>query len=226
VKLPDGRIVDSASYTRMTLAAALPDCSDRQVQELAISLREAAGLLQADQKIDTGRAIREITARLGFGALATDTIDNIRQAMIVPFVSTMPFFPGTPELFMMVRRLGLECVLVSNTVWRDAAAYREELAGFEFARDIRGIVTSEDVGFNKPHRRMFETALSIGAASAHEAVIIGNSELKDIVPARALGMRTVRVCIEEARAQDSVADVVVTSLSEVCECLESWTDSG
>jgi FMN phosphatase YigB (HAD superfamily) len=225
VNLHDGRTMDSGSFTRMALGAALPGCSDRQVRGIAIALRRAAKELQAGEEIDTHGAIREITALLALGELPPHIINGIQRAMIVPFVGTMPFFPGTPELFRTVRHLGLTCVLISNTVWRDAAAYREELANCEFAHDIRGIVTSQDVGFSKPHRRMFETALSIGAASANEAVMIGNSERNDITPARAMGMRTIRVCIEEPRALDSAADFVVTSLSEVCEHLVSLTHS-
>jgi FMN phosphatase YigB (HAD superfamily) len=206
----------------MSLGAALPGCSDLQIDKLAIALWESARKQQASEQIDTRRAIVEIAARLGLGELPARTIDSIRRAMVVPFVNTLPFFPGAPELFHAIHRLGMECVLFSNTIWRDAAAYRDELAGCEFARGIRGIVTSQDGGFNKPHRRMFEAALSIGAADANGAVMIGNSERNDIIPARAMGLRTIRVCIEEPRARDGVADFVVVSLSDVCECLESW----
>jgi FMN phosphatase YigB (HAD superfamily) len=71
---------------------------------------------------------------------------------------------------------------------------------------------------------MFKTALAMADAVPDEAVMVGNSEQKDITPARELGMRTIRVCVEEPCALDSVADAVVMSLSEVQEQLVTWTE--
>ncbi len=52
--------------------------------------------------------------------------------------------------------------------------------------------------------------------------MVGNSEVNDIEAARALGMRTIRVCIEEPVATTTAADAVVASLNELAAVLEAW----
>jgi FMN phosphatase YigB (HAD superfamily) len=56
--------------------------------------------------------------------------------------------------------------------------------------------------------------------------MVGNSEAKDVLPARALGIRTIRVAIEEPPPAISAADAVTSSLDEVARLLTSWSTSG
>jgi putative hydrolase of the HAD superfamily len=76
-------------------------------------------------------------------------------------------------------------------------------------------VTSIDVGWRKPHPAIFTAALEALGVPADRAAMVGNSETSDIIPAAALGMRTIRVAIEEPRPPVTQADTVVTSLDEV-----------
>jgi FMN phosphatase YigB (HAD superfamily) len=52
--------------------------------------------------------------------------------------------------------------------------------------------------------------------------MIGNSEANDIQPALALGMRTIRVAIEEPPPTASAAHAVVTSLAAVPAVVGHW----
>jgi FMN phosphatase YigB (HAD superfamily) len=54
------------------------------------------------------------------------------------------------------------------------------------------------------------------------AVMIGDSEAKDIEAARALGMRTIRVAIETPVPETSAADAVASSLLQVAEIFSQW----
>jgi putative hydrolase of the HAD superfamily len=116
--------------------------------------------------------------------------------------------------------LGLRTVVVSNTFWRDAAAYLKDFS--ELGLEIHGAVTSLDTGFRKPHPAMFDQALALAGREAREYVFIGNAEELDIEPAAERGMRTIRVCIEDPVPEVSRADAVVTSLPEAAELLTSW----
>jgi len=52
--------------------------------------------------------------------------------------------------------------------------------------------------------------------------MIGNSERNDVAPALALGMRAVRVAIEEDQPAESAAHAVATSLDQITALLTEW----
>jgi FMN phosphatase YigB (HAD superfamily) len=52
---------------------------------------------------------------------------------------------------------------------------------------------------------------------AAEVVLVGNSEVNDIEPAGKLGMRSIRVGIEEPLPERTCADVLATSLFDVAQ---------
>ena len=58
---------------------------------------------------------------------------------------------------------------------------------------IHALVTSEEVGIEKPHRNMFEHGLQKLACHAHDAVMIGDSLTKDIHGAQELGIKTIHI---------------------------------
>ncbi|MEX1003510.1 MAG: YjjG family noncanonical pyrimidine nucleotidase [Crocinitomicaceae bacterium] len=53
------------------------------------------------------------------------------------------------------------------------------------------VLCSEEVGVNKPHPLVFETALRKAAAAPHEAVMIGDNYQADILGAKKAGMKTI-----------------------------------
>lgn len=60
------------------------------------------------------------------------------------------------------------------------------------------LVTSEEVGAEKPNRRMFETALRKLDCSADQAIMIGDSQSKDIVGAQSVGIKAYKVEVVSA----------------------------
>lgn len=64
--------------------------------------------------------------------------------------------------------------------------------------------------------------LDMEAAPA-ACAMVGNSESKDVVPAKRLGLRTIRVAIEEPKPPTSQADAVTNSLEEVAHLLLTWS---
>ncbi len=125
-------------------------------------------------------------------------------------------------MLQSIKKLDLGCVAVSNTAWRDSDDYRNDFADMGIAEFFDTIISSVDVGFRKPHRAMFEAALAAAHCPAQQCIMIGNSEEKDIQPALALGMRTIRVAIENTKPAASQAHVVVDSLYQAAAVLHDW----
>jgi putative hydrolase of the HAD superfamily len=56
---------------------------------------------------------------------------------------------------------------------------------------FKTITTSEDVGFKKPHRTIFETALKTASAKVEESIMIGDNFEADFLGAKDFGMQAI-----------------------------------
>ncbi len=82
------------------------------------------------------------------------------------------------------------------------------------------IVASAEIGCAKPDKRIFEKAFELAKCSAEECVMVGDRLDNDIIPAKAIGMKTVWVKNGLAKYQgaelgEGVADYQICSLSEL-----------
>src|SRR5207245_3252804 len=141
-----------------------------------------------------------------------DVID-IRRALCAPASPGVALFPGAREFLEALRALDLRCVVLSNVQVRGAAEYWRDFADLGVAHLIDAVVTSLDVGFRKPHPAIFEAALEEAGYPPAACALLGDSEVKDIQPAVALGIRAIRVAIEAPPPVASAADAVVTGLA-------------
>ena len=82
-----------------------------------------------------------------------------------------------------------------------------------------------DVGYRKPHPQMFAAAIAAAGCAPGACVMVGNSEINDIRPAASLGMRTIRVAIDETRPEATLADLVATRLDEVASAIRLWCEA-
>ena len=71
---------------------------------------------------------------------------------------------------------------------------------------------------------MFEAGLSAASCSPAESVMVGDSELKDIEPARRLGMRAIRVAIDKPNSAATCAQMSVATLWQAQFVLHEWAD--
>ncbi len=150
----------------------------------------------------------------------TDT-DAIRRAMCLPASVMTRALPGARQLLETLRDVGLRRVILTNAIWRCETDYWNDFQAQGLAGLFEAVISSVDAGSRKPHQRIFELALEVAAAPPRQWIMIGNSEVNDIAPAASLGMRTVRVAIEDERPERSQADFMVMSLAEAARAVES-----
>ena len=85
--------------------------------------------------------------------------------------------------------------------------------------------SAADVGWLKPHPRIFETALACVGAQPQEAVFVGDNPVADISGAQNLGMRAVlRAGHQAAQLQNDLIepDYRLHSLEELPDALDVW----
>jgi FMN phosphatase YigB (HAD superfamily) len=205
------------------LRRALPDLRPADAASLLRALDQSAAGLADSLEQDPERYVAEPLRRHGLDASAGQVAATV-DAMCLPARALVRLFPGAAGLLRAVRRGGLGCVIVSNTYWRTGAAMERDFSELGVAGEIDAIVSSVDVRFRKPHPAMFEAAMAAAGVPAAACAMVGNSEPKDVVPAKLLGMRTIRVAIEEPKPAGSQADAVVDSLDQAARLLRSWSD--
>lgn len=86
------------------------------------------------------------------------------------------------------------------------------------------VVSSWDVQMMKPDVRIFEHALKLAKCQPEEACMIGDRIDNDVIPAKAIGMKTIWVKqgfggLQEALARENASDYEVDSLSELLRIL-------
>jgi HAD superfamily hydrolase (TIGR01509 family) len=190
-----------------------------------------AALQAALRGIEDGRPqathglIDEALSELGLAPGSVDARD-IRRALCEPAISSIRLFPGAPELLAEIRELGLRCVLVSNAAVRGEDEYWRDFADFGIADLVDSVVSSVDVGVRKPHPAIFEAALqAAGGPDPRACVMVGNSEANDIRPAIGLGMRAIRVAIEELPPEHTAAHALATKLTDVATVIRAWASA-
>jgi putative hydrolase of the HAD superfamily len=94
---------------------------------------------------------------------------------------------------------------------------------------FNAILVSEDVGWRKPHVKIFEESLRRLNVKAQEAVYVGDSPLEDIKGAQAVGMKTVFVpsqfySLENLFESQQKPDMIVKNFCELYRKLPELLD--
>ena len=91
------------------------------------------------------------------------------------------------------------------------------------------ILISEDVGWRKPHIKIFKESLRRLNAKAQETVYVGDSPLEDIKGAQAIGMKTIFVpsqfySLENLHCSQQKPDLIVKNVCELYKSLPEFLE--
>ncbi|MFP8873809.1 MAG: HAD family hydrolase [Myxococcota bacterium] len=127
---------------------------------------------------------------------------------------------GARETLKRLERAGVRCGLVCDTGFSPGRVVRQLLERVGLLEGLESLAFSDEVGAPKPDPRIFECALEgLGVAPRH-ALHIGDLRRTDVAGARALGMKTVRLCQpHDDRSGHPEADHVVESHTQFCKWL-------
>jgi HAD superfamily hydrolase (TIGR01509 family) len=217
-----GRLVEALPALSPDLASTLVTDIDATLAAHGDAAADVRGAGGDALKQDSDAWVLEAADRCGIVLSAEEAI-RARRALCMPVVGRVDMFPGAAELLRTIRAAGARVVILSNTITRDRDLYWNDFKGYGVEQHIDAILTSIDVGFRKPHPAIFAAAVEAAQCAPEACLMVGNSEANDVVPAKNLGMRTVRVCIEEPPPTKSAANAVVTSLREVEQLFRAWS---
>jgi len=162
--------------------------------------------------------IAETLNRLGFAAEPED--DAVRKAVNVSFQGYFQSLKARPCASRTLKRLsgGYALALVSNFTYAPVVYAGVRKLGFSWY--FNSILVSDDVGWRKPHPRIFEEALKRLDKSVEQAVFVGDNPMEDIQGAKGIGMKDILIpsqffTIEDAGKAPQPPDVIVNSLCEL-----------
>ena len=100
----------------------------------------------------------------------------------------------------------------------------ERLESWGLRQYFEVIAASAEIGYAKPDKEIFEKAFELAKCTAAESIMVGDRLDNDIIPAKALGMKTVWLKNGLAQYQgvefgEGVADYQIGSLSELLHIL-------
>jgi putative hydrolase of the HAD superfamily len=119
-------------------------------------------------------------------------------------------FPDVVPTMLKLSELGYDLGVITNGL---AFKQWEKLIRLGLNHFFKVVVISEEVGFEKPSKEIFEKALEAGKCKAEEAVMVGDKE-SDINPARELGMKTISM-------SDVKADNNVKKFEEILDVIKN-----
>lgn len=150
-----------------------------------------------------------------WGELAHERYHRFQSGLVHAYDS-----PG-PTLARL-KRDGYKLALVSNYAHTDVL--RDALARLGLLAHFDAFIVSADVGYMKPHARIFEAALEALDIVADEAVMVGNDLQWDVAGAKGAGIRSIWTPYPRVSPAppNTVADAVVERLADIPDVLQRF----
>lgn len=127
-------------------------------------------------------------------------------------------YPDACSTLAALREKGYRLGIIANQ--NAGTAQRLENWGLRPFFDV--IAASAELGCAKPDRAIFEKALALAQCAPRESVMVGDRLDNDMIPAKAMGMKTVWIKnglarYQDAKLSDGVADYQIETLEELLD---------
>lgn len=185
-------------------------------EDFLSTMRNVETRLQKGWK-KTGRAVtihevfRRAARNVGLVLQKVD-VDGIVGKAILRWVESelVVTYAGTREILRRLARK-YQLGLISNTP--SSGLTYAVLAKSDLLRYFQVVVLSADVGWAKPHGKIFRHALRGLRLKPGEVVHVGDSSAEDIAGAKSVGMKAIHVARYERPSR--LADMWISSLSQL-----------
>ena len=142
-----------------------------------------------------------------------------RLAELFTVTTHWHIFPDAYSTLVALKERGLIVGAVSNWVW----TLPELLHALDLVQHFDFIAASSRIGFEKPHRRIFEWALEQAAVDPAEVIHVGDHVDADVLGAASVGIEGVLIDRAHRYRADEVPDgiPVISSLDELLPIVDA-----
>jgi HAD superfamily hydrolase (TIGR01549 family) len=144
--------------------------------------------------------VSEALCNLGFKVSANDS--HVKAALNVffqDFIDTLEVRAGAKK---MLAKIPPECRLGLISNFTHAPVIHKSLRKLDLCKYFNAIVVSEEVGWRKPSREIFQVALTRLQVRAEEVVYVGDSPIEDVKGAKETGLTTIFVSSQFNKLKD------------------------
>jgi len=132
--------------------------------------------------------------------------------------------PFLDEILAELKKRGYKLGIITNTVTSREEHVRIALRRIDVEKYFDVVVTSVDVGSNKPDEKIFQVALKAVDVKPEEAVMVGNRIAADILGGNRIGMKTILYkwnerYLNEIKSTEEQPTRVINSLKELPKIL-------
>lgn len=150
-----------------------------------------AGTWKEEKDLDIDEHLALFLTGLGL-EVEEQLLDVIREPYMYALFKFCPkIIDGAIPLLAGIKSDGYRVGLISNTGRTPGVTIRKILDRYGMSGYFDSMIYSNEVGYIKPNRKIFEIALEKLNASAENTVHIGDSRLLDIYGARSCGMSAI-----------------------------------
>ncbi|MDR2623988.1 MAG: TIGR02253 family HAD-type hydrolase [Methanobrevibacter sp.] len=148
-------------------------------------------------------------------ALGMVTYHNVKFALLRPF-------PKTTDVLIYLKSKGYKLAVISNGL---TIKQWEKLVRLNLHNFFDGVVTSEEVGFEKPNKYIFDEALKKMDCEAENSIMVGNRLDTDCIGAINAGMSSILIDPnitpkEIQKIKDDNLDIkIIKNISEIEDLL-------
>ena len=167
--------------------------------------------------------VSETLNTLGYETVAEDRrIKTALNVFFQDYVETLELRPWTEILLQDIVK-NCKLGLISNFTY--TPVIYASLRKLGIGKYFNTIVVSEDIGWRKPHKRIFRAALESLNVEANETIFVGDSPVEDIEGAKEVGMKAIFVLsqfntLEELYCIKQKPDIIAENLQEVSDSLK------
>lgn len=142
-------------------------------------------------------------------------------------VSTVKVFEDVPSGLEKLNELGIKIGILTNSS-QPMHLRKAELIAFDLLRHFQDedlLVSAADIGYLKPHPRVFEHMLERTGTKAEETLYVGDNPVADIAGAQGAGLRAVLRVNHPSPTLISgliVPDAAVNNFMELLNLVQNW----
>ena len=154
-------------------------------------------------------------AEVGCDEISDELLSQLNEEYLTTLSSLPTLMPWGREMLDYLTAKGYEIGVVSNGF---ISTQEPKLKAAGVREYIKHLIISEEIGYTKPMREIFDHALRCCGLQPHEVVMIGDNFDADIRGAHNAGWRTIFFNPRNLPA-GTEADAIITHLSQVVELL-------
>ncbi|ENN96069.1 L-2-haloalkanoic acid dehalogenase [Methanocaldococcus villosus KIN24-T80] len=139
------------------------------------------------------------------------TYHNVKVALLRPY-------PHTIKTLMELKAMGLKLGVLTDGL---TIKQWEKLIRLGIHPFFDEVITSEEFGLGKPHLEFFKYGLKRMNLKPEEVIYVGDRVDKDIIPAKKLGIISVRIIQGKYKdMEDNISDYKIKNLTELIDIIK------